>query len=172
MATLHSRAFTNLNLTGGYISAGEIPDVRLGREGPGGSQGPSSELGRVSLGPPGSTGLVRLEEEEAGLLRFSEAPRDSELRLGISERSEIRSDKACLHHLCKGTFDLGDLSWFSPNSPPRHLPLRHLTLPHHASVSWLTLFTVLLLLTPSPQSGLSCSSFRLSSDAAPSKNPS
>lgn len=38
-----------------------------------GLAGPSSELGRVSLGPPGSTGLVRLEEEEAGLLRFSEA---------------------------------------------------------------------------------------------------
>lgn len=124
MATLHSRACTNLNLTGGYISAGEVPDVRLGREGPGGSQGPSSELGRVSLGPPGSTGLVRLEEEEAGLLRFSEAPRDSELRLGISERSEIRSDKACLHHLHKGTFDPGDLSRFSPNSqtPPATSP--------------------------------------------------
>lgn len=140
---MHSRAFTNLNLTGGYISAGEVPDVRLGREGPAGSQGPSSELGRVSLGPPGSTGLVRLEEEEAGLLRFSEAPRDSELRLGISERSEIRSDKACLHHLCKGNFDLGDLSRFSPNSqpPPPPPPLQHLTLPHHASVSWLTLFS-------------------------------
>lgn len=80
---------SELNLTGGYISAGEVPDVRLGQEGPAGSQGPSSELGRVSLGPPGSTGLVRLEEEEAGLLRFSEAPRDSELRLGISERSPL-----------------------------------------------------------------------------------
>lgn len=38
---------TNLNLTGGYISAAVVPDVGLGREEPGGSQRPSSELGRV-----------------------------------------------------------------------------------------------------------------------------
>lgn len=76
---------SELNLTGGYISTGVVPDVTLGREGPGGSQEPSSELGGVWLGPPGSTGLVRLEEEEAGLPRLSGAPGGSELRLETSE---------------------------------------------------------------------------------------
>lgn len=143
---LHSWAFTNLNLTGGYISEGVVPDVRLGREGPGGSQRPSSELGRVWLGPPGSTGLVRLQEEEAGLLRFSGTPADSELRLGTSERSEIRSDKACLYHLLcaqlqSSFWPLGSIMVLS-QFPSSHLPVQHSPSPrhHHASVSWFMMF--------------------------------
>lgn len=82
---LHSWGLTNLNLTGGYISAGVVPDVGLGWEVPGGSKRPSSELGGVWLVPPSSTGLVRLEEEDVGLLWLSGAPGGSELRLGTSQ---------------------------------------------------------------------------------------
>lgn len=78
---------SELNLTGRYTSAGVVPDARPGREVPGGSWRLSSGLGRAWLSPPGSTELVRLEEEDAGLLRFSEASGDSDLRLGMSERS-------------------------------------------------------------------------------------
>lgn len=75
---------SELNLTGRYISKGVVPDVRLGLEVPGGSRRPSSELGGAWLGPPGSTGLMRLEEE-AGLPRFSGVSGASELRLETSE---------------------------------------------------------------------------------------
>lgn len=95
---MQSWALTNLNLTGGYISAGVVPDVGQGREVPWGSQRPSSELGGDWLAPPNSTGLVRLEEEEVGLPRLSGASGGSEFRLGTSERSGIRSDKACTYH--------------------------------------------------------------------------
>lgn len=54
---------------------------------PDGSWRPSLGLGGARLSPPGSTELVRLDEEDAGLLGFSEASGDSDLRLGVSERS-------------------------------------------------------------------------------------
>lgn len=80
---LHSGALTNLNLTGAHVSAG-VPGVRLGREVPGASERPSSELGGVWVPPPSSTGLVRLEEEEVGLPWLSGTPGGSGLRLGTS----------------------------------------------------------------------------------------
>lgn len=80
---------SELNLTGRYTSEGVVPGVGPGREVPGASRRPSSELGRAWLGPPGSAGLVRLEEEEAGLLGLSEASGGSELRLETSERSPL-----------------------------------------------------------------------------------
>lgn len=92
LARSHSWALTHLNLTGGYISAGIVPDVRPAREVLGGSRRPSSELGRAWLGPPGSTGLVRLEEDDAGLPKLSEASGGSELRLEASERSGSGND--------------------------------------------------------------------------------
>lgn len=105
---------------------GVVPDVRLGREGPGGSQRPSSELGGgVWLGPPASPGLVRPEGVEAGLPRLSGAPEGSKLRLGTSERSRIRNDKACLYHLLcsqfKAVLGLKGL-WLSPLPDATHLP--------------------------------------------------
>ena len=171
---MHSWALTNLNLTGGYISAGVVPDVRLGREAPEGSQRPSSEPCGLWLGPPGSTGLVRLEEEEAGLLRLSEAPGASELRLGTSERSGIGRDKACLDH-SSAFFGLGIYHGSLPTPQP-HLPLQHSPSapPHHASASFIHSIihdsqghTLWLLLTPSPPSGLSYSSLRLSAMLPP-----
>ena len=81
------RGHTNLNLTGRYTSAEVVPDARPGREMLADSWRPSSGLDGAWLSPPGSTELVRLEEEDAGLLRFSKASGDSDLRLGRSERS-------------------------------------------------------------------------------------
>lgn len=85
---------TNLNLTGRYISAGVVPDARPGREVPGGSWRPSSRLDGAWLSPPGSTELVRLEEEDAGLLRFSKASGDSDLRLGRDRKGRRKGRHA------------------------------------------------------------------------------
>lgn len=184
MPRLHSWALTNLNLTGGYISAGVVPDVRQGREVPGGSQRPSSELGGDWLAPPNSTGLVRLEEEEAGLPRLSGASGGSEFRLGTSERSGIRSDKACTYHSAQfqiRLWPLGSITVLSPLPTPRlPLPPSSSTLPHDAvgsqprhsfTTARATVIHCFASANTFSQSGLSCSPLRLSSDAIPTRKP-
>lgn len=180
---MHSWALTNLNLTGGYISAGMIPDVRQGREVPGGSQRPSSELGGDWLALPNSTGLVRLEEEEAGLPRLSGASGGSEFRLGTSERSGIRTDKDCTYHSAQfqiRLWPLGSIMGLSPLPTP-HLPLQpsSSTLPHYAAVShpWRSFTTaratVICCFASAHTSPVwtPCSPLRLSSDAIPTRKP-
>lgn len=138
LPSLHSSALTNLNLTGGYVSAGVVPDVGLGWKVPGGSQRPSSELGGDGLAPPSSTGLVRLDEEEAGLPRLSAASAGSALRLGTSERSGIRSDEDCTYQSAQflsSLWPLGSIMVLSP-FPTLRLPLQPSpsTLAHYAAV--------------------------------------
>lgn len=92
------------------------------------------------MAPTSSTGLVRLEEEEAGLPRFSGTSGGSELRPETSERSGIRSDKGCFYHLlCSiSKLSLGSRIYHGsfpiPHSPPTSLALSFNYSPSYCSL--------------------------------------